>query len=871
MDVVSLGPFRVGSIVWQRKPGAWVLTAVCKVTFELRPDESPLADEQDSINEEDNHWNDDRSRSLYAPSDLVPFKPRPEVLLVGSAFAPRKEPVHALTARLFVGDVDKSIEVFGDRSMSRDGQVRTGAPFTKMALRYEKAAGGASNPVGVRLDATSTMHGSVQLPNLQPPDTADLRSGIAPIGFGPIAASWPERLAKLGPLAGAWPTDRWNERPIPEGLNPTFFNAAPADQELEALLDRQLIILENLHPEHPRLVTSLPGLRPKALIERPGAAPEALEITADTLWIDTDRALCTVVWRGQVLLKHRAEAGQVVWRGQVPLKHRAEAGRAVAAPPPSNAEALATMPLPAMFSEGSPKDGGHGGGSETLHLSKGSSRLPTLPFVEASGVESPLARFDPSLLQRRADTGTVTLSGSEDEEEEERGDTAILSLGSEADAEPISVRDLEDQNGDASLDSWETTSKVDPAHLPPRPFVAQPAPIPSRPAELAPAPPPRPAEFAPAPPPRPAELAPPSQARPVEIAPPAPVRPVVSSDPIAPPVTKSPWAASAGSPGSFGAQGRAPAPAPAPAVVAPSLATPAAPMPNAAAHGVRAASDAAAASVIREAPSPAPAPAPRARPREIVKLLWHDAKALPRVRKHPRWRVLLAELELRLLERGDLDDQEEGEAADADRRDVFEVLARGEPIGADGIGRALDGAIDEDGKLEPPLVLVAGELDLPFDELETLKATATAVSPFAAADKRLKDTLDVVTELLRTPYMAGAGGLAETMTGRLKEAFAQGKRPLPPEALDGHIDRMLLEQRAYQKRAVYGKRWIRALLAAGTTAQVPVYIPEALAGELPMFRRIRVRMIAEVDLKEDQSESSAHALKVMVLGRVVSP
>jgi hypothetical protein len=49
---------------------------------------------------------------------------------------------------------------------------------------------------------------------------------------------------------------------------------------------------------------------------------------------------------------------------------------------------------------------------------------------------------------------------------------------------------------------------------------------------------------------------------------------------------------------------------------------------------------------------------------------------------------------------------------------------------------------------------------------------------------------------------------------------------------------------------------------------VPVYIPEALAGELPMFRRIKVRMIAEVDLKEDQSEASAHALKVMALGRV---
>jgi hypothetical protein len=857
MDVVSPGPFVVGSLVWQHRPGAWVLTAVCKATFELRPDESPLAKEQDSVNEEDNHWNDDSSRSLYAPSDLVPFKPRAEVLLVGSAFAPRKEPVHSLVARLFVGDVDKSIEVFGERSATRDGQVRAGAPFTKMALRYEKAAGGPSNPVGVRLDAAATAHGSVQLPNLQPPDTVIARSGlaIAPIGFGPIAVSWPDRLAKLGNLAETWPTESWTEKPLPKELNPEFWSAAPADQQLEALLDRQVIILENLHPEHPRLVTSLPGLRPQAVIERPGEANEALDLTADTLWIDTDRCLCTVVWRGQV-----------------PLKHPTEAGRVIIGAPSTRSQDVSTPQLNALLGDGFAADGGVQG-AQTILLADLISRSPTMPFIESPDGESPLARFDPSLLHKPTGTGTITLSGGDRDEGEDRGDTEILSTGSEADAEPISVQEIEDQSGAASSDNWETTSKVDPAHLPPRAFEAQAAPpAPRRAAELAQPVPVRPAEMVPSLPMRPAEIAPPPQARPAEIAPPAPVRPAVSSDAIAPPVTRSPWAAGGGAQGTFGASGRAPAPAPAAPVVAPSLATPAAPMPNAAAHGVKAASDAAAASMRREAPAaaPAPAPAPRARPREIVKLLWHDPKALPRVRKHPRWRVLLAELELRLLERGDLDDQEEGEAGDADRRDVFEVLARGEPIGADGVGRALDGAVDEDGKLEPPLVLVAGELELPFDELETLKATATAVSPFAQADKRLKETLDVVTDLLRTPYMAGAGGLSETMMGRLREAFAQGKRPIAPEALEAHIDRMLLEQRAYQKRAVYGKRWIRALLAAGTPAQVPVYIPEALAGDLPMFRRIRVRMIAEVDLKEDQSESSAHALKVMALGRVVA-
>ncbi|WP_437628023.1 DUF2169 domain-containing protein [Sorangium sp. So ce1151] len=49
--------------------------------------------------------------------------------------------------------------------------------------------------------------------------------------------------------------------------------------------------LENLHPEHPRLVTSLPGLRPRALAERASGGQEELALLCDTLWIDADRGL----------------------------------------------------------------------------------------------------------------------------------------------------------------------------------------------------------------------------------------------------------------------------------------------------------------------------------------------------------------------------------------------------------------------------------------------------------------------------------------------------------------------------------------------------------------------------------------------------
>jgi hypothetical protein len=104
-----------------------VQTVVCKATFDLLPGVAKLSQAQDHPNENDDYWNDDPVRSLHAPSDLTPFKPRADVLLVGHAFAPRREAVRSLLVRLVVGLIDKSIEVFGDRFWTSDGTVSESA------------------------------------------------------------------------------------------------------------------------------------------------------------------------------------------------------------------------------------------------------------------------------------------------------------------------------------------------------------------------------------------------------------------------------------------------------------------------------------------------------------------------------------------------------------------------------------------------------------------------------------------------------------------------------------------------------------------------------------------------------------------------
>ncbi|MEP7121368.1 MAG: DUF2169 domain-containing protein [Byssovorax sp.] len=784
MDIFSSGPFRVALLVWTPRAGAAALTVICKATFHLRPGESPLAAEQDLPNEEENHWNDDPSRSLCSPCDLIPRKPRADVLLVGNAFAPGLSSVRSLVARLIVGGIDKSISVFGERTFTRDGLLHDDAGFAKMPIRWERAAGGPDtrNPVGVRMQGSADAQGTIVVPNLQPVGfvlgrPTDL---LPPVGFGPIAASWPERWEKLGRHAGSWPAPGWAEHPLPADLDPSFFNTAPRDQQIERLRDDERIVLENLHPDHPRLATMLPGVRPRAQIERPGKQPQPVEMTADTLWIDTDQGICTLTWRGQVWLERRNEPGAV--RINTEQTER------------PTAALRATTSFPDIGPRGPiddvPVD--HDDGARTMMPLLGPTLV--LPFVTGRPENSPMARA--------VGGGTSTSDpGVETRYVEE--------------APP-------NRSGDVGRETLRLSNPLSLGGARAMPFVTGPA----------------------APPPLPVPL-------------PAPPPDIIAFMP-------SPRAQSVGE--------RASGLAPSPNIIPPDS-----PAPTHMGSALEASNTAAGIPIRGSAPplaSPVASidPRPRASPREVLKLLWFDPKSVARVRKHAEWRVILAELELRLLEEGGGEDDDEARAGASDepdpglRRDIFEVLVKARPIGSEGVRLAMSEAIDDDGKFEPPLVLLAGELELPFDELAMLKATASAASPFALADKKLKEQLDVVEELLKTPWLQGSGSIVEGLTEKIKEAFTQGKRALGPEYLASHTERMLLEQRCYQTRTVFGKKWIRSLLGG---SGVPVYVPEALRDELPMFKRVKVKMIGEVDMQEDQYESGGCAIKVVALGRVM--
>ena len=409
-ELASIAPFRATTLAWRAPHGA-MLTLVCKATYRLAPGEAVLADDQEYPYEDDNHWNDDDSRSLHAPTDMVPVKPRADVLLVGSAFAPSKQPKRRLVARVIVGEVDKAVQVSGDRFWKPDGTLSEPVPFVKMPLRYERASGGpgTANPVGVRWDQVDGM-GKTQLPNLLP---LDYEPGLAPdaidpVGFGPISPNWPMRQARLGRRAEAWAKRRSFDEPMPEDLDPTYFLSAPWDQQVEALRPNERIVLENLHPDHARLVTSLPGIEPRVFVERGPGAPHELALRCDTLWIDTDRAICTRCWRGQVPLDraHEGASGleplrrlvvasamlgqRLAWSDVEPLLGRPVLGTAAAmrlerGPRPETVEIVDESADTGEFTDEDDEDGTADElpvGMQTTPFLK-TPKSPALPFVRS--------------------------------------------------------------------------------------------------------------------------------------------------------------------------------------------------------------------------------------------------------------------------------------------------------------------------------------------------------------------------------------------------------------------------------------------------------------------------------------------------------
>ncbi|AUX21851.1 uncharacterized protein SOCEGT47_023460 [Sorangium cellulosum] len=385
MHILSLRPLAASTILW-RTPAGLSLSIPLKATFQLAPEAvasltSPLPLFHDVFFEQN------AGRSLYVASDAAPHKPRADVLLTGSAYAPpgQRVPHRWVRLAIFGGApaqapaIDKRIQVVGERRRDpATGQPSAAAPFARLPIRYELAHGGATfpeNPVGMGADPAD-----LRLPSLLDPSNRP-----APVGFGPIPGTWPQRRRAL---AGWDPA--LLSKPVPElptAMDWGYFNAAPRDQQIPYLQGDEWILFEGLHPTAAQVRSRLPGLEARVLVRAPPLTdPAGVELRArcDTLWIDADALRCTLTWRASLAVaEHALEA---LDRGSL-VATLALPGERVAWPSPAAAGPSPAGPSPAGPSPAGPSPAGRSPaappvlpvGATTAPLPEG-VRPPALPF-----------------------------------------------------------------------------------------------------------------------------------------------------------------------------------------------------------------------------------------------------------------------------------------------------------------------------------------------------------------------------------------------------------------------------------------------------------------------------------------------------------
>ncbi|MGI6853625.1 DUF2169 family type VI secretion system accessory protein [Mesorhizobium sp. 1B3] len=234
---------------WTRdERGHEVWLVAIKASFEIDPDgKQGLLKEQTPVNLAPVYSAD--ASELLDETDLNIEKKHTDVLVQGHVYAPAGQPNIETTARIKIGDLDKTVKVTGDRVfVPGPVSVRTSRPepFIKLPLSWRRTYGGTDmeaskpdweqrNPIGTGFAVDPQRLVGKTAPNFEYPDAPyrDHRSG-RPAGFGPVARHWQPRARYAGTYGDEWKKSR--DPLLPIDFDRAYYQCAPQDQQTKAPL-----------------------------------------------------------------------------------------------------------------------------------------------------------------------------------------------------------------------------------------------------------------------------------------------------------------------------------------------------------------------------------------------------------------------------------------------------------------------------------------------------------------------------------------------------------------------------------------------------------------------------------------------------------
>lgn len=311
--------------------GAPFLSVIIKGTFKIPPNgggPARAAAEQLPIFTADEPYDPEQPGGvLKFESDLVPFKPRTDVILVGHAYAPYGRAAKVVDVEIEVGALKKKLRVFGHRAWSFPSEQHDAIPyiagpaeFVKMPLTWDRAFGGIDKTAGIvgnrkpwcernylgkgfcGARTVASINGTA-LPNIEDPDdlirTWD--SNPRPAGCGFFPRNSRPRVDWFGTFDEKWKAERKPELPLDFRFD--AYNGADLTlQGAPYLVGNEVVKLTNLMVGGGSNTFYLPRFMARVSAMQAAAARE-LTTSLDTLVFIPGRSLFYLVWRATLALE----------------------------------------------------------------------------------------------------------------------------------------------------------------------------------------------------------------------------------------------------------------------------------------------------------------------------------------------------------------------------------------------------------------------------------------------------------------------------------------------------------------------------------------------------------------------------------------
>jgi hypothetical protein len=333
VELINATKMRAGYTMGMESSGRQLLVVVVKGTFTIPENGGvpALARDQVKLIEADVATGEPGFSAPAYESDYAPRKPRCDVLLNGSAYAPGGRPTERVTVSLQLGSVSKSFDVVGNRVwQKRFFLTRPSRPsaFTVMPISYNNAFGGVDrthrnqrrhrahleNPIGIGFHSNLAREfvDGRPLPNTEESGRAVRNPKIQyhPMAYGPLGRGWQPRPSFAGTYDQNWQDNVFPF--LPADFREDYYQAAPADQQMPYPRGGEQVVLRNL-TRSGEARFRLPSI--KISVEITNSAYERIKFEAalDTVLIEPDMDRLILLWRSSFpLKKNMHEIRQVV-------------------------------------------------------------------------------------------------------------------------------------------------------------------------------------------------------------------------------------------------------------------------------------------------------------------------------------------------------------------------------------------------------------------------------------------------------------------------------------------------------------------------------------------------------------------------------